>query len=432
LDRGRKQVFDPELKGTVEAIVADVAANGDKAVCRATARWDNCSLIPDQLRVSAAEIEQAEALVSGEVRDAIGVAIDHVRRFNEHLIRGAAEWRVELDPGLTVGEKRTPIASAGLFVPSGKGSYPSVLVHLGTPAVVAKVPEIAVVVPPQGPDGSVDAAVLYAAQQLGLNQIFRANGPAGVAALALGTERFPRMWKVLGPGSPPVAASQIECQRHGCSTMMLLGPSESLILADDTADPRLLAADLLNEAEHGPDSTSVFVTASRALVGEVQSELESQIAELPEPRREYASAALGRNGGAAIVADLEQGIEVANRFAPEHMQVVVADEEEVVRSLVHAGEILLGQFTPISAANYVFGVPAVLPTSGFAQVSSGVTVEAFLKKTSVARATKAALNELRASVLALAEYENFPAHAAAVRARNGEETIAPSERGEIA
>jgi histidinol dehydrogenase len=223
--------------------------------------------------------------------------------------------------------------------------------------------------------------------------------------------------KVLGPGSPPVAATQVECQRNGCLTHMLLGPSESLILADDSADPRLLAADLLNEAEHGPDSSSVLVTHSPALVEAVQPHLAAGLAALPEPRRGYAQAAL-RNGGAVITADLDEAAEVASAYAPEHMQVVVRDEDRVLDRLDHAGEILLGQSTPISAANYVLGVPAALPTGGFARVSSGVTVEAFTKKASLARANPAALGRLREAILALAEHEGFPAHAAAVRARD--------------
>jgi histidinol dehydrogenase len=291
-------------------------------------------------------------------------------------------------------------------------------VQLGSPAVVAGVPEIAVVVPPMpGSGGRVDPAVLVAADELGLDTVLRANGPAGVAALAFGTETFPKVRKVVGPGSPPVACAQIEVQRHGCATQMLLGPSESLILADASADPRLLAADLLNEAEHGLDSASVLVTDDGRLVESAQRHLAEQLERLPEPRRSYAAAALGVNGGAILVSGLEQGIEVANAYAPEHMQLVVRDEEAALAALRHAGEILLGQWTPISAANYVIGVPAALPTGRFARVSSGITAETFTKKTSIAKLDEQALARLTPTVLALAEHEGFPAHAAAVRAR---------------
>jgi histidinol dehydrogenase len=295
-----------------------------------------------------------------------------------------------------------------------------VLTQLGTPAVVAGVPKIAVVVPPvPGGEGEVDAAVLCVALELGLRDVYRANGPAGIAALAFGTESIPCVRKVVGPGSPPVQAAQIECQRFGCHTQMLLGPSESLIIADDSADVRLLAADLLNEAEHGPDSSSLLVTDSERLFEAVQAELGAQLQALPEPRRSYALSALGDNGGCVLTGDLSEAVEVANAYAPEHMQLAVREEyeEAILGRLEHAGEILVGQQTPISAANYTIGVPAALPTGGFARVTSGVTAETFLKRTSIARADAAALHSMAPAALALAAHEGFPAHAAAIRAR---------------
>jgi len=424
------RMFDPELRAGVVAIVEDVRERGDAAVLDALEHFDGCKVAPDSLRVSEEEFEAARHAVSAELLSAIRDAIDHCKRFNARVLEGG-DWRQELEPGLTVGEQSSPIASAGLFVPSGKASYPSVLVQLGSPAVVAGVPEIAVVVPPvPGSDGRVDRAVLVVADELGLRTVLRANGPAGVAALAFGTESFPKVRKVVGPGSSPVACAQVEVQRYGCLTQMVLGPSESLILADSSADPYLLAADLLNEAEHGPDSASVLVTDDAHLVEVTKEHLAQQLARLPEPRRSYATAALGVNGGAIIVADLHQGIEVANGYAPEHMQLVVRDEEAAVSALHHAGEILIGQSTPISAANYVIGVPAALPTGGFARVSSGVTAHTFTKKTSLAQADQAALARLAPTVLALAEHEGFPAHAAAVRARL--DTPNRSTRGDLA
>lgn len=417
LDRGVDKIFDPALRESVGRIVEDVREHGDAAVVRALAQFDGCAVAPEGLLVAEAEFAAADRDVPGAVKEALREGIANVRAFNEHLTR-ERQWEVELRPGLTVGEKTTPIASAGLFVPSGKGSFPSVLVQIGTPAVVAGVPEIAVVVPPvPGGGGAVDAAVLFAARELGIANVFRANGPAGIAALAFGTESFPRVRKVLGPGSPPVQAAQIACQAYGTHTQMLLGPSESLIIADDSADVRLLAADLLNEAEHGPDSSSLLVTDSEELVDAVQDELAAQLERLPEPRRSYAQAALGENGGAILVADMTEAAEVSNTYAPEHMQIVARDERAVLDLIVHAGEVLLGQATPVSAANYVLGVPAALPTGTYARVTGGVTAETFLKKASIAKATPECLSQLTPSILALAEHEGFPAHAAAVRAR---------------
>jgi histidinol dehydrogenase len=417
LDRGLGDVFDPALQASIVALVAEVRAEGDIAVCRALERFDGCAVSPGRLRVTDAEFASARTEVPAEVQTAIRHAIDHSRRFNERALEHG-DWRFDIEPGLMVGEKRTAIASAGLFVPSGKGSFPSVLVQIGTPAVVAGVPEIAVVVPPlPGSDGKVDPAVLVVAEELGLREVFRANGPAGVAALAFGTESIPACRKVLGPGSPPVASAQLEIQRHGIGGMQILAASESLIIADATADPRLLAADLLNEAEHGADSASVLVTWEAEVIERVQPELARQLAALPEPRRTMAAAAIGVNGGAVLVRDRAEAIEVANLYAPEHMQLATADDETVLAGIQHAGEVLLGQHTPFSAGNYLIGIPATLPTSGYARVTSGVTALAFTKTISLARASEAALAALAPDIVALADHEGFPAHAAVIHER---------------
>jgi histidinol dehydrogenase len=415
--RGLDKIFDPAFRESIVEVIDDVRAHGDVAVARALKQFDGCDVDPTALRVDEREFAEARAVVPPALVTAIRDAIDHVRRFNEQLT-ARGDWSVESEPGLIVGEKTSPIASAGLFVPSGKGSYPSVLVQIGTPAVVAGVPEVAVVVPPvPGSGGEVDPAVLVVAEELGLSNVFRANGPAGIAALAFGTETIPKVRKVLGPGSPAVTCAQVEVQRFGTVTTMLLGPSESLILADDGADPRLLAADLLNEAEHGPDSSSVLVTDSETLLAAAQREVARQLAELPEPRRTYAATALGTNGGAILVDNLEQATEVANAYAPEHMQIAVRDEEGVLSRIRDAGEILVGQWTTVSAANYIIGCPASLPTGGFAKVSGGVTADAFRKRSAVARADRRALLRMKDSITALAQHEGFPAHEAAVRIR---------------
>jgi histidinol dehydrogenase len=417
LARQTGRIFDPALREGVERIIEDVRLHGDEAIVRALREFDGCDVDAGSLRVSDDEIDRAYDVISGEVVGAIRQSIDHVRRYNERVLEGA-DWRIELEPGLMLGEKTTAIASAGLYVPSGKGSFPSVLVQIGTPAVVAGVPEIAVVVPPMpGPAGQVDPAVLVVARELGLRSVFRANGPAGIAALAFGTETIPQVLKVLGPGSPPVSAAQIEIQRHGTVSFMVLGPSESLVIADAGADVRMLAADLLNEAEHGSDSASLLVTADEQLLARVQAEVAIQLAALPEPRRAYAASAIGEVGGAVIVRDLEEAADFANLYAPEHLLVVTEDDEAVLANLEHAGEILLGQWTPFSSANYTLGVPASLPTGRYARVSSGITSRSFVKTASIARASQSAFEAIAPSVLALAEHEGFPAHAAAVRVR---------------
>lgn len=418
--RGLDDIFDPGLRESIGALIEDVRVRGDEAVCDALARFDGINLEPSQLRVSPEEIDAAR--VDDHVEDAIVDAISHLRAFNDHLLERASDWQIEIENGLVAGEKVTPVSSAGLFVPSGKASYPSVAYQLGVPAVVAGVPTLAMVVPPvPGGRGEVDAAVLTVCRLLGITNVFRANGPAGIAALGFGTHTFPAVRKIVGPGSPAVTLTQVEMQRHGVATMMLLGPTESVVLTDHTADPLRLAADLLIEAEHGTDSAVVLVTPSPELIDLVDEELARQLADLPPNRAEAARSSLGRNGGAVLTANMNDAVDVANMYAPEHLQLVVdpRHEETVIDALVNAGEILVGQDTPFCAGNFLIGCPASLPTSGFAHVSSGITVEAFLKRTAVAKANQAALRRMSRSILSLADHEGFPAHGNAIRRRFG-------------
>jgi histidinol dehydrogenase len=416
LQRATADIFDEQLVAGVHAIIDDVRRRGDLAVVDAMARHDGVECPPERLQISSEEVEAAQALVSPRLRAAIQTGIANSRAFNERVLRDCS-WREEIQPGLVVGEEARPIDSAALFVPSGKGSFPSVLVQIGTPALVAGVPNVTVIVPPaRGRGLEVDPAVLVVASELGFSKLLRANGPAGIAACAFGTETFPRVSKVIGPGSPAVAAAQIQVQAHGCATVMLFGPSESLIIADDSADAAVLAADLLNEAEHGLDSAAIVVTPSTALLDALEQQVEHQLARLPEWRREYAAAAISHFGGALLVEDLEAACAFANDYAPEHLQIVTRDAEALLPGLAHAGEILLGP-TPFSAANYLLGVPATLPTGGYARVSSGVTARTFTKTSSIAKASPEALAALAPGIVALAEHEGFPAHAAAIRLR---------------
>jgi len=418
LRRGLEDIFDPQLRRSIGALIDDVRDRGDAAVVDALARFDGIEVGEDGLRVGDDELERAR--VDPAVDAAIDDAIAHLRRFNEEQLARNGDWSIESEPGLHVGEKVTPIVSAGLFTPSGKASYPSVAYQLAVPAVVAGVPSITLVVPPvPGGAGEVDPAVLVVCRKLGIGSVFRVNGPAGIAALGFGTASIPRVAKVVGPGSPAVTIAQVEMQRHGVSTMMLLGPTESLVIADASADPRRLAADLLIEAEHGTDSSVVLLTTSSELADATDAELGRQLAALPAGRAEAATASLGPNGGCVLVDSLDAAVAIANDYAPEHLQVAVADDvvDEVVGALVNAGEILVGQDTPFSAANFVIGCPASLPTSGFAHVSSGITANAFLKRTAIARADANALGRMAPSVVALADHEGFPAHANALRNR---------------
>lgn len=418
--RGLDDIFDARLRQSITELIEDVRVRGDEAVCDALARFDGIRVEPQNLRVSEEEI--ASARVDQGLENALLDAISHLRAFNDHLLERASDWMIEIENGLVAGEKITPISSVGLFVPSGKASYPSVAYQLGVPAIVAQVPNIALVVPPiPGGNGEVDPAVLVVCRLLGIKNVFRVNGPAGIAALGFGTHTIPRVRKVVGPGSPAVTIAQVEMQRHGLATMMLLGPTESLVIADHTAHVGRLAADLLIEAEHGTDSSVVLVTTSQELVDALDEELTIQIGDLPDVRATAVRASLGPNGGAVLVRNLTEAAEVANMYAPEHLQIAVdpQHEEQLIDLLINAGEILVGQHTPFSAGNFVIGCPASLPTSGFAHVSSGITVETFLKRTAIAKANEPALRRMSETIIALSDHEGFSAHGNALRRRFG-------------
>lgn len=421
VDRDLDKSIPTALRDHICALIEDVRSRGDAAVCDALRTFDRIDVSPADLRVGDAEWEAAADKVEPRVLEAITDMVAHIKRFNVELLKQLKNWEFESEPGLRIGERVTPISSAGLFCPSGKASYPSVLAQLGGPAIVAGVPQVAVVVPPKpGGAGEVDPAVLMVARELGLREVFRVNGPAGIAALACGTETIPRVVKIMGPGSLPVTVAQLEVQRYGTAVHLALGPTESIVIADDTADPDVLALDLMTEAEHGTDSCTLFITASRDLARATEERLRIHVAGLPSERAEAVRSSLGVNGGCVLVSDLDEAADVANRFAPEHLQLVVDEsvEQRTLDKLVHAGEILLGQSTPFAAANFLIGCPASLPTNGFARVNGGVTVDSFVKRTAVARASRSALERLSPSIVALADAEGFSAHGNALRDRN--------------
>ncbi len=417
-ERSITDVVSPTLRDEIVSLLDDVRERGDAAVCDATQRFDHTSLTPDQLRVGLDEITTAK--VSDKTHTALVDAIDHVRRFNEALRSRLTDWSIEIEPGAHVGEKLTPITSVGLFIPSGKASYPSVAYQLIVPAVVAGVPRIAVMVPPL-PDksGNVDPAVLVVCRLLGIKEVYRANGPAGIAALGFGTQTIAAVRKIVGPGSPAVTAAQVEMQRNGVVTMMVLGPTESMMIADHTTDPHRAALDLLIEAEHGEDSTVVLVATNHEIIDAIDIELDRLLIQMPAARASAARAALGINGGAVLVSTLAEGCDIVNAFAPEHLQIAIErpQADELVARINNAGEILIGQDTPFSAANFVLGCPASLPTNGFATVSSGITVAAFMKATAIASVSEVALHRMSSTITAISDHEGFSAHGNALRQR---------------
>lgn len=420
LARSTAAIFDRDLMAAIETIFEEVRTRGDEAVLDATARHDGVRLTADRLAVSEVEIETAHAALDPRLLAGIREAIANSRRFNEaQLAATTHDWQREVRPGFVVGERFAPIPSVGLFVPTGKASYPSVLCQIGTPAIVAGVPDIVVLVPPlpDPPDGRVDPATLAVAHELGIRRVFRANGPAGIAALTFGTASIPSVVKIVGPGSPAVTAAQVWAQRHGTGTQMLCGPSESLIVADGSADPWRLAIDLLNEAEHGTDSAATLVTDSEALAMAVDAAIAEQVVGLPAVRAAAARVALSDLGGVMLVDTMDEAVAFADAYAAEHVQIATVDPAATLAGLHYAGEALLGQDTPIGASSYTIGIPATLPTGGYARLNGGVTARTFQTSTSTAQLSPTALAELAEPTLALADHEGFPAHANAFRLR---------------
>ncbi|MDR7420885.1 MAG: histidinol dehydrogenase [Armatimonadota bacterium] len=415
LRRSSDAILSARTRDYARQVLEDVAREGDRAVIAYTWRWDGVRLPADGPRVPPARLAEALDGIEAGLRAALEAAIARARRYNEWL-RPSPSALVELEPGVAVGVRFSPLRSAGLYVPSGKGTFPSTLVTMGTPATVAGVERVAVVVPPRG-SGEVDPAVLAAAHLLGITEVYACNGAAGIAALAVGTAAMPRVDALAGPGNPVIAAVQLAAAAWGARPLALLGPTESIVLADDTADPERLALDLLTEAEHGTDSAVLLLCTDAVVAERTAAHLAAGLARLPEPRRTYARAALTDLGGLFIIDDLDEGLAWINRYAPEHLQLAVRDPLAVAVRVRHAGEVLLGQHTPFAAANYAVGVPAALPTSGAGFAASGITVLSFLKATSVAMLTEAGLDALAPVAARLGTHEEFPAHVLAVTGR---------------
>ena len=413
----RAELQIDELTEQVRPIIQAVKERGDEALVEFTALFDHVQLSPDRLRVGQDEIEQAHKLLDSSVREAIEHAIRNIRTFHERQMPHE-QWFTEVEPGVMAGEKITPITSVGLYVPRGKGAFPSVMYMLATPASIAGVPRIAVCTPP-GPDGTVDPASLVAADLCGVHEIYRIGGAQAIAALAYGTQTITRVHKLTGPGSGYVAAAKRLL--YGTVDVGLpAGPSESITLADESADPELLARDLLIEGEHGPDSSSLLVTDSRPLTEAVMSLLPEKIAALPEWRQDFVRTVFEApegTGGIVLAASMDEAIDFVNEYAPEHLEVQVREPFAILPKLRNAGEILIGQYTPYCTGNYCVGTNACLPTGGFAHTFSCTTVFDFLKRTGIAYLTQEGYTSLSETTRRLAEFEGFPAHANAVTDR---------------
>jgi histidinol dehydrogenase len=396
----------------VRPILEAVRSEGDRALLRLARTLDGVSVPEMGLRVVAAEFDAALAQMSPAVVRSLEHAIDNIRRFHEAQMPEQL-WLKEVEPGIWAGDRHTPIESMACYVPRGKGSFPSVVNMTAIPGVVAGVPRLIIVTPP-GPDGSVDAGTLVAAQLIGVTEIYKVGGAQAVAAVAYGTETVPRCLKIVGPGSPWVVAAK-RLLSDVIDPGVPAGPSEAIILADDAANPDLAALDLIIESEHGPDSSAFLVTSSARVATGAAAALQRYWAEM-EPRRASFSRSVltGPHGGIVLTRDFEAAIEFANAYAPEHMEVLARDPMSVLGLIRNAGEILLGPSSPITLGNYLLGPNAVLPTGGRARTASPLSVFDYLKRSSVAYVTPAGYARVAEDAHRLATYEGFDGHARAV------------------
>jgi histidinol dehydrogenase len=413
----RSELDITDVLPQVRAIIDRVKAEGDAAVAAFTLQFDKADIAKLPLRVSRAEIDDAARSLDPRVKDAIRFCADNVRRYHEEQRPGPMTF-AEVLPGAWSGERATPIGAVGLYAPRGKGSFPSSTYMLTVPASVAGVPRIVLVTPPDR-EGRCDPATLYAADFCGAHEIYRVGGVQALAALAYGTKSIAAVDKFVGPGNQYVTAAK-RLLVGVVDVGLPAGPSESMIIADPDADPRLLALDLCIEAEHGPDSQALLVTPSQELASRVAGELPRIVESLPEPRRTYVATVLAGYGGIVVTRDLDEAVAVVNAVAPEHLQVAVRDPFALLGRITGAAEILLGQSTPFSLANYAIGANAVLPTGGKARTISPLSVRDFLKYSSVAYLAQAGYDALRDAAVTLADYEGFPAHAKALRERSSD------------
>ncbi|HSN50935.1 MAG TPA: histidinol dehydrogenase [Woeseiaceae bacterium] len=402
---------DAAIRAAVLRIVADVKRRGDAALRELTARLDRAELT--DLRVSGEEMDAATGLLPAAAIDAIDLAIGNVRLF--HAAQRPPDVQVETMPGVRCERVSRPIDAVGLYVPAGTAPLPSAAIMLAVPAVIAGCGTRIVCTPPR-PDGRADPAVVVASVRAGVTDIFKIGGAQAVAAMAYGTESVPRVGKIFGPGNAWVtcAKSVVSSDPDGAAIDMPAGPSEVLVIADESASPEFVASDLLSQAEHGVDSQVVLVTTSDALADAVEAEIEAQLESLS--RADIARGSL-QHARVVIVADLPSAVEVSNAYAPEHLILQCRDPRALLPAISNAGSVFVGEWTPESVGDYCSGTNHVLPTYGYARSYSGLSLDQFMRGMTVQELTRDGLAGLSDAVVTLAGLEGLDAHAAAVTRR---------------
>ena len=411
----RSQLQDEEISRRVKEIVARVREEGDAALFEYTARFDKANINADNVLVSREEIDKAYEAASPEWLAAMREAARRITAFHERQKQNT--W-MNFDPTISLGQKITPLTRVGVYVPGGTAAYPSSVLMNVLPAKVAGVKEIIMVTPP-GKDGGISYPLsLVAADIAGVDKIYKIGGAQAVAALAFGTESIPRVDKITGPGNIYVANAKREVFGH-VGIDMVAGPSEVLVVADDSADPRYVAADLLSQAEHDPLAASILVTDSTELASAVDSELARQTALLP--RKDVVEKSLAAYGTIVVCPTLADCADIANQIAPEHLELAVADPYGLLPLIDNAGAIFMGHYTPEPLGDYFAGPNHVLPTSGTARFFSPLSVDDFVKKSSLICCSRAELEKVADQVILLAQEEGLDAHANSVAIRFGKE-----------
>ncbi len=411
LNRGRADLA--AVMDDVRRILDDVRERGDAAVIEYARRFDDQSLTPATLRLSADEIAAAYERVPTRVVEAIRREVDATRRFHQAQVEGAARL-VPMGEGILAGWITRPIDVAGLYVPGGRACYPTVMQILAVPARVAGVERVVACTPLR----DESAAVIVAADLAGVTDLYRIGGVQAIAAMAYGTETVPRVDKIVGPGSVYVTAAKLAVCGQ-VSIDMLAGPSEVVIIADEGANPAFIAADLLAQAEHDPHAACLLLTPSEPLARAVAADVRAQLA--TAARREVIEPALAGNSALIVTPHLDAAIAFSNDYAPEHLEIMTRQPWAVLERIRHAGSIFLGDYAPVAAGDYATGTNNTLPTSGWARTASGVSVDTFTKKSEFQYLTREGLASLAPVITTIAEVEGLLAHAESVRVRVDDE-----------
>lgn len=409
----RPQMNNETLFSSVQGVLDNVRVNGDKAVLSYTEQFDGVSL--SALEVSKDEITEALSKIDPQLKQAIEMARRNIWKF--HSEQQFETKEIQTSPGVVCWQKAIAIEKVGLYIPGGNAPLFSTVLMLGIPASIAECKEIILCTPPDK-DGKVHPAVLYAAQVAGVHRIFKIGGTQAIAAMAYGTESVPKVYKIFGPGNQYVTAAKQLVSLKDVAIDMPAGPSEVEVLADESAHPSFVAADLLSQAEHGVDSQSILITVSEKLIEQVQEEILHQLETLP--KAEFVRRSL-EHSKLILVRNLEEAVEMTNEYAPEHLIIATRYYRGVAENIINAGSVFLGNFTPESAGDYASGTNHTLPTNGYAKAYSGVNLDSFVRKVTFQEISREGLTNLSNAIILMAENEELQAHSNAVKLRLSEE-----------